>query len=55
MAVATETGNWAQGQAVLPTGQWGGKLLAILSRSDQPSLMLIEEMQQCQKQGRFVN
>lgn len=38
--VATETRNWSQGQAVLPTEWWRGKLLGYA----WPSLMLIEEM-----------
>lgn len=50
-----ETGNWSQGQAVLPSSGEEGSFWAMLGHSDQASLMLIEEMQPREKQGRALN
>lgn len=53
--VATETGNWSRGQAVLPSSGGEGSFWAMHGHSDQASLMLIEEMQPRGKQGRVAN
>lgn len=54
-AVAMETGNQSQGQVVLSTGLWGGKLLGHARTFRQAVINVNRGNRRCQKQGSLVN